>query len=348
MTDTPYARLCRATAIAAGLFALAFAPLPAIAQTDDGGDGQAPAEQAEPAPEADAPAAGEDAGDAAAAEAEDAGEEAAEAPAVPAPPVAAGDTVASVDGTALELGDLLVLRQNLPAQYQQLPDEILIRGLIEQLIDQELLATAAIAAGLEATPSTAYNLASVRRATLAEAYLRDQLTARVTEDAVREAYDAEIATAEPVREVRASHILVDEEAKAADLRAQLDRGADFAELAREHGTDGTAARGGDLNFFAFEEMVPEFAEAAFATEIGSVSGPIQTQFGWHVILVTDERERPLPAFEEVAPQIADSLRRQVQRDVIEELRAAAAVEIVEPGVPPAAIRDDALLAAPSE
>ncbi|MEM6421731.1 MAG: peptidylprolyl isomerase, partial [Pseudomonadota bacterium] len=196
------------------------------------------------------------------------------AEAEPTDPPSPFDVVVTVDGEELRLGELLVVMEALPAQYQQLPDEILTRGLIEQLVDQYLMARAAEESGVDESTRAAFTLLTRRRASLAESYMIAELDKRVTEDSVRAAYDDEVAEAEPVEEIRASHILVAEEEMAQDLRAQLDGGADFAELAAEHGTDGTAQRGGDLGYFTFEDMVPEFAEAAFEIEVGEIGGPV--------------------------------------------------------------------------
>ena len=208
-------------------------------------------------------------------------------------------SLAEVDGVTLTLGELIAIRRELPEQYQSLPDEVLFNGLVEQLIDQMLLARAAKAAGLGQRPSIAMSLLNQERAVLAEAYLRDSISKRVTQVEVEAAYKTNYIDADPVQEVRAGHILVETEEKALELKAQLDAGADFATLATENGTDGTATQGGDLGWFAHSEMVPEFADAAFAMEPGAVSDPIQTSFGWHLIRMDEKRDRELPALDAV-------------------------------------------------
>ncbi len=159
---------------------------------------------------------------------------------------------------------MIAIRRELPDQYQSLPDEVLFNGIIEQLIDQMLLAEAGRKAGLGQRPAIALNLLNQERAILADAYLREAVEARVTPEAVEALYQQLYLDSEPTPEVRAGHILVDNEEKAADLKAQLDAGADFALLAAEFGTDGTTTQGGDLGWFAQSDMVPEFADAVFA------------------------------------------------------------------------------------
>jgi len=263
----------------------------------------------------------------------------------PAPSYTVDSALAVVDGVTLTLGELIAIRRELPDQYQALPDEVLFDGLVEQMIDQMLLARAASAAGLERRPAIVLNLLNQQRATLADAYLREAVEARVTPEAVEARYRERYLDAEPTPEVRAGHILVETEEQAADLKAQLDAGADFALLAAEHGTDGTAVQGGDLGWFAHADMVPEFAEAAFAMAPGAISAPVRTPFGWHLIRLDERRDRQPPALEEVREEMMGELIQQAQVAVVEELRMQSAIVLPEPPLPPRSIREDALLEA---
>lgn len=258
-------------------------------------------------------------------------------------PATADTVIATVNGAPVTLGDLIAVRGDLPAQYQQLPDQALYDGIRQQLTDQTLLLQAAEKAGLAADPQVARAVAIQRMGLMAEFYMRREVEARMTDEALRAAYDARVTAAAPIPEVRASHILVADEAKAKDLRAQIDAGADFAELAMEHGTDGTKTQGGDLGYFTREMMVKEFADAAFAMEVGAVSQPVQSQFGWHLIKLTDKRDQPKPTFEASRAELEQSVGSEIVQQVMTELRAAAAVETAEdrPGLD--AIRNDALI-----
>jgi peptidyl-prolyl cis-trans isomerase C len=251
--------------------------------------------------------------------------------------------VATVDGVALTLGELITIRRQLPDQYQGIPDDVLMKGLSEQMIDQMLLSEAGMKAGLDQRPSVALNLLVQQRAILADAYLRAEIQARATPEAVEALYQERYANAEPEDEVRAAHILVESEEKAKELKAQLDGGADFAALAAEHGTDGTASRGGDLGWFVHSEMVPEFADAAFGMEPGTVSAPVQTSFGWHLIKLDERRPRKVPELEEVRGDLLRQLVEKLQVDIVQELRDAATIVMPDPPVPAQAIRDDAMV-----
>lgn len=253
--------------------------------------------------------------------------------------------LAEVDGTPVTLGELLAIRRELPEQYQQLPDKVLYDGILEQLIDQLLLAEAAREAGLDERPTVALALRNQARAILADSYLEAQLAERVTPEKIEELYRERHVEGEPVEEVRAAHILVETEEEAREIKAKLDEGAGFGELAKEHGTDGTAQRGGDLGWFTRSEMVPQFAEAVFSMEPGTIRGPVETDFGWHLIKLDERRDRPAPPLEEVEDDLREELVRQAQLEIVEELRAEVAIEKPDAPVPPEAIRADGMLEA---
>ena len=255
----------------------------------------------------------------------------------------ADTVVLTINGRTITLGEVVAVRQALPDQYQNLPDEVLLGALIQQLADQQMLADAAVKAGLDKSYNVALALKNQRRATLADAYMTDILVKGVTDEEIAKVYADQIANAEPVREVRASHILVTEEEKAKELKKMLDEGADFAKLAAEHGTDGTKTRGGDLGYFVKEQMVPEFASAAFALEKGAISDPVKSPFGWHLIYLADKRDRPVPPLEQVRDKIVENLSRELQQKIVSEGRAGADVVKPELAIPPAAVRLDKLL-----
>jgi peptidyl-prolyl cis-trans isomerase C len=263
-----------------------------------------------------------------------------------APAADPATVVATVGDVSITLGDIIAVRADLPPQYQALPDETLYDGIRQQLVDQALLEAAAEAEGLENAPAVARALAVQRRSVLADFFIRKAVAEGVTEEAVQAAYDERFANAPAVQEVRASHILVPTEEAAKAIRAELDAGADFAALAAEHGTDGTKAQGGDLGWFTREMMVAEFADAAFALEPGQIAGPVQTQFGWHLIRLAEKRDQPKPTLDEVRAEIEQELGGEVALAAVEALRGQAAVTLDEsrPGL--ASIRDDALVAFP--
>jgi peptidyl-prolyl cis-trans isomerase C len=270
-------------------------------------------------------------------------EAAASEPAMPMADVTVDTPLADVNGETLTLGQLVALRVQLPEQYQQLPDQVLLDGLTQQVIEHMMLAQAADKAGLASDPMVMLNLKIQNRAIMADAYMRAELAKRITPEAIQTLYDERYVDAPPEKEVRAAHILVDSEEKATALKAEIDGGADFAELAKANGTDGTASRGGELGWFAHGDMVPEFADAAFAMEPGTVSAPVKSAFGWHLILLEEKRDRPAPQLEEVREALAGELAQTEQQAILEELRAQASIVMPDLKVPPEAVRADGLL-----
>lgn len=261
----------------------------------------------------------------------------------PEPNPSADTVMVMVNDIPITLGELIAVRQTLPEQYQQLPDELLMKILIEQMADQQLLATAGQGIELDKTRVVKLALLNQRRAVLADAYMARAMVEGVTEDAVQAAYEKTYVNAEPVVEMRASHILVAEQEVAKDLKEKLDGGADFAALAAEFGTDGTASRGGDMGWFSADDVVPGFADAVTGMEPGTISEPVETPFGWHVIKLDEKRDRPVPPLETVQGELIRSLTEEVQQDVLQTLRNEANI-VVQPAAGQAhLLRDDNLI-----
>lgn len=255
----------------------------------------------------------------------------------------ASTVLANVDGTDITLGHLIVMRSRLPQQYQQVPDDALYAGLLDQLIDQTLLSNAQHAPDAEEATDVRLLLENERRGTYAAKFIAALLDEPLPDEEVQAAYDEAYADFTPQPEFNAAHILVDSEERAQELKAEIDGGADFGELATEHSSDGSAQNGGDLGWFGLGRMVPEFETAVQELEAGEVSDPIQTQFGWHLIKLNETRESAPPPLEEVRAEIEDQLRQQQVQDEVDALRDAATIERPEADIPPSAIRDLDLL-----
>lgn len=195
------------------------------------------------------------------------------------------------------------------------------------LINVKLVAEAAEKAKLGEGEDFAARLQFLREKALMQVYLEKVGKEAVTEEAVRKLYDDTVKDIKPEQEVRARHILVETEEEAKAAKARLDKGEDFAAVAKEISKDpGSGAQGGDLGFFTKDQMVPEFADAAFRLEPGKVSDPVKSQFGWHIIRVEEKRERAVPKFEEVRPQVEDHLYKKAQEEAVKKLLDQAKVE----------------------
>lgn len=230
--------------------------------------------------------------------------------------------VATVNGTDITLGHVIVAFSTLPAQYQQLDPNVLLPGIVDQLVRQ-----AALAQSFEGEPSLAARLAleneerSLMAGEAVEAVMRDA----VTEEAVQETYDALYGAAGGGEEYNASHILVETEEEAQAIIEELNAGGDFATLAQEKSTGPSGPSGGELGWFGPGRMVPDFEAAVISLDVGAISGPVQTQFGWHVIKLNDTRAVEAPSLEEVREEVELEVRQQAVSEHIEALVDAADV-----------------------
>ncbi|MBD2846937.1 peptidylprolyl isomerase [Paenibacillus sp. IB182496] len=230
-------------------------------------------------------------------------------------------------------------------------------GLLDQMIANELVRQEAESAGVEVTdadvdaelqrikdsyPSEEQFDMVLAQNNLTIEQLREQLRPNVlitkvlepefdiTDEQMQQYFDENQGAFGTEEQVRASHILVASQEEAETVMQELEGGADFAELAQQYSTDGSASNGGDLNFFGRGQMVPEFEEAAFALEVGEVSDIVQSQFGFHIIKVTDRTEADTPAYEDVKDDIyATLLSQQVGQRAgtwVQELRDGADID----------------------
>ena len=244
-----------------------------------------------------------------------------------------GGTVATVDGIAITYNDVSLVEDELMAVYGQLPEEQRFQTLVGYMVNRILASEAAKKAGLENDADVAKIKAFMERKALQDVYIAKMLMERVREEDVTAYYDKEIKNGPVEEEVRARHILLDNREAADAVVADLENGSDFAALAKERSKGPSGPSGGDLGYFSKQSMVPAFSDAAFKLAAGETSPPVQTQFGWHVIRVEDRRNRPVPPFDQVRDQIYQLLISEAQRDIYDEMRAKASVDLVDmPGV----------------
>ncbi len=254
--------------------------------------------------------------------------------------VSADTVVATVNGEVITLGHLVIALQTLPAQYQAQPSPELFGGLVEMLIQQTVLSQAAG----EMTRRVEVQLDNEKRSIVAAEKLGAVVSEAVTDDAIAAAYDAEYSDAEPTQEWDASHILVATEEEAAALLTELEGGADFAELAQTKSIGPSGPNGGALGWFGPGMMVKPFEDAVVGMEAGDVAGPIQTQFGWHVVKLNEKRMKGAPALDEVRAEIAAKLENDAIEQALATLLAAAEIERADvSGIDPSVLGDPAIL-----
>lgn len=258
--------------------------------------------------------------------------------------VSADTVVATVGDVEITIGHVLVARDELPEQFRQLPPETLFQPIVTQLVEQ----TALMMTGADDIATRDRLRAEHQRRSIISNAVLDQATrGAVTEDSIAAAYDSFVAEFEavedPMTEFNASHIIVGTEEEAQALRAELDEGADFAELAREHSTDGAAQGGGDLGWFGPGMMIAEFEQAVAAMEVGAIEGPLETQFGWHLIQLNDTRIATAPALEDVREQIIQEIRREVAEAAVADALDAVEVSRSDDAIDPSVLLDPGLL-----
>ena len=255
----------------------------------------------------------------------------------PAPPTASAPApsplpppntvVARVDGTELHLSDVEAAQQSLPPQAQKLPLEQIYPMLLERLVDGALITEAGRKEHLEQDSELQVRLKRYEDRLIQEAYLNQAIKAAETEGQLKARYQSFAKDKAGQEEVHAQHILVKTEDEAKSVIAELDKGADFGELAKKYSTDPSARSGGDLGYFGHDDMVPAFADTAFALAKGQYSKtPVKTEFGWHVIKVEDRRAGKPPSFEEAREQLSRDLAHEIIDAKLQELRSAAKIE----------------------
>ncbi len=238
------------------------------------------------------------------------------------------DVVATVDGKPIVEADVKMLEALMGNALARVPEASRHQLLVNVLVETQVLAEAGEKAGKEASPDVQRRLKWLKAQTLRDAYVHDVVDPQITGAAVKARYDEMLKQVKSQTEIHARHILVKTEAEAKAIIAQLDKGADFATLAKAKSTGPTGPRGGDLGFFGPGRMVPAFDKAAFALKAGEYTKvPVETQFGWHVIKVEEVRDVKPPSFDQVKVRLRQRMEQQKLREVVDELKTKAKIEI---------------------
>jgi peptidyl-prolyl cis-trans isomerase C len=258
---------------------------------------------------------------------------------------APGDVVAKVNGHEITESELTFAEAEIGSELTGVPEENRRRVLVEYLIEAHLMADAAEKAKLTEGEAFEARMKYYRLRALRDAYFESQIRDSVPEADAKELYDERVKNLPAEEEVKASHILVKTEEEAKQVAEKLEKGGDFAALAKEHSQDRGGANGGDLGYFSRGQMVKPFEDAAFAMQKDKLSDPVKTQFGWHIIKVEDKRNRQPPSFEEVKDQITASLIQTKLRGSVSDLRKEGTIEFVDPELKKAAEAAEAAKAA---
>ena len=244
-------------------------------------------------------------------------------PAMAQEEVKADTVVATVNGTEITVGHMIIARATLPEQYQQLPPEVLFKGILDQLVQQTALEQSFEG---DVPARVALSLENERRQLIAGEVIEKAMAADISAQDLAAAYEEEYGSAEPTEEYNASHILVETEEDALAVKAEVDGGADFAETAKVKSTGPSGPGGGSLGWFGPGMMVPAFETAVKGLEVGAVSMPVETQFGWHIIKLDDKRNKDAPAMESVKEELELQIRQVKAQEMITDMTDAADVD----------------------
>jgi peptidyl-prolyl cis-trans isomerase C len=237
--------------------------------------------------------------------------------------------LATVNGIEITERDIEIARAEIGEQIANMPVDERRRNLLLYVIENELLAEAAKKEKVAEDDAAKEVMEYYRRRALHDLYYDRKIRQAVSEDAAKKTYDEQVKKIESKPEVSARHILVKTEEDALDIIERLNRGSDFAELAKEKSTGPSGAQGGDLGYFSKGQMVPEFDKVVFELKKGDISEPVKTQFGWHVIKIEDKRDSKPPAFDTVKGRLIAGMVSQKAVEVITALRMSAKIEIVD-------------------
>jgi peptidyl-prolyl cis-trans isomerase C len=235
----------------------------------------------------------------------------------------ASTVVATVNGTEITVGHIIVARATLPEQYQQLPDEVLFSGILDQLIQQTVLADSFDG---DLPGRVVLSIENETRSLTAAEAIEGIMATAVTPEAVEATYNELYDTDRPGKEYNASHILVETKEAAEEIIADLEEGKDFAVLAQTRSTGPSGPNGGSLGWFGAGAMVPSFEQAVMGLDVGAVSEPVETQFGWHVIKLNETRIKDVPPLDEVRAEIEQKVREDAVTAAIEALVEEADVD----------------------
>lgn len=245
-----------------------------------------------------------------------------------APTVLAADSVATVNGKPIKQSIYDLISKDITANGQKIDDNTK-NAIINELVSSELIYQEAQKQGLDKQADFLVREELAKRKLLTSAYLQDYVKKNPVSDADTKAAYEQYKKTYGDKEYSARHILVKTETEAKDIIAQLNKGGDFAKIAKEKSIDpGSKDKGGDLGWFSPASMVKPFSDVAANLQKGAISAnPVQTQFGWHVIKLVDTRPaQPLP-YEKLKDGIQKNLQQRNLEKMMADLRSKAKIEI---------------------
>src|ERR1700745_2911375 len=234
--------------------------------------------------------------------------------------------LAKVNGSEIRQSDVTLAEEELGPSLAQMDPATKDENVLAFLIDMKIVAKAPEDKKIADSDDFKKRMAFTRNRLLMDSLLGQEGKAAATDEAMKKVYEDAAKQIAGEQEIHTRHILVETEDEAKAVKAELDKGADFAELAKKKSKDPGASDGGDLGFFTKEKMVAKLSEVPFKLEPGKISDPVKSQFGWHIIKVEEKRNRKPPEFDQVKAQIETYVTRKAQADYVGKLREGAKIE----------------------
>ena len=250
-----------------------------------------------------------------------------------------GLVLAEVNGKNITLDHIIAAVAKLPSEYNTLEADYILEGVLNQIVKQEIMAQILDTSEKFIEVSLENEIRSIR----AKYSIEKLMEGFPGNDQLLAAYETATETIQSLEEFNASHILVESEKEALNILNSLKAGSDFSKLAQEKSTGPSGPNGGQLGWFGPGQMVPEFEAAVLVLEIGSISQPVKTQFGWHLVKLNDRRVKAPPTFEEMKPELVQQLSQARIDQLLKIETDKSIVKILDTKIEPSLIRNLNLL-----
>jgi peptidyl-prolyl cis-trans isomerase C len=250
-----------------------------------------------------------------------------------------GLVLAEVNGKNITLDHIIAAVAKLPSEYNTLEADYILEGVLDQIVKQEIMAQILDTSEKFIEVSLENEIRSIR----AKYSIEKLMEGFPGNDQLLAAYETATETIQSLEEFNASHILVESEKEALNILNSLKAGSDFSKLAQEKSTGPSGPNGGQLGWFGPGQMVPEFEAAVLVLEIGNISQPVKTQFGWHLVKLNDRRVKALPTFEEMKPELVQQLSQARIDQLLKIETDKSIVKILDTKIEPSLIRNLNLL-----
>ena len=235
-------------------------------------------------------------------------------------PSAQDKILATVGNKYITLNEFKHKLSRLPSYYQGMMEKNK-KNLLNDIIAESLFMEDAVRKGIDRDKEVREILDEARKKIIIAKFVKTEVDdkVKVSDEEMKKFYSEHKDNFKKPEMWRASHILVANEQEAKDILSELSKGKDFAELARARSIDATAARDGDVGYFRKGQVLPEFESTCFNLKVGETGGIVHTQFGYHIIKLTDKKSEVTQSFEEAKPMIENELRVKKRNELFEKL-----------------------------